>query len=129
MLRGFLKVRFFRFKDIWNKFLRIAVVEREPSALDLHHDAVTFFENVIRRVQVNRKQRDFARFEGLPGFLKQIVIAATDNLVGNHQLVAREFPVLGSVFLRVHIYKFDDPIAVAAGCGGEELGSDLGPRA
>ena len=46
MLRRFLKVRFFRFKDIWDKFLRIAVVKREPSALDLDHDAVIAAEGV-----------------------------------------------------------------------------------
>ena len=61
-LSGFLVVGLFRLEDVGNEFLRVAVVDGEPSALDLHHDAVTLFENVVGGVKINRERGYFARF-------------------------------------------------------------------
>ena len=47
-LRGFYVIIGAREKDIGHKRLWIAVVEREPGGLNLHHDAVTGQKNVVR---------------------------------------------------------------------------------
>src|SRR6185437_2609391 len=52
-LSGLLKVGLLRFKNIGDKFLRIAVNDGEPGALHLNHEAMALLENVIRRVQID----------------------------------------------------------------------------
>jgi len=52
-LRGDLIVLKLRLKDILDEFLRVAIVERKPGALHLHHHAMTFLETVIGAVQID----------------------------------------------------------------------------
>ena len=54
-LFSFYKIRFLRFKNIRHIFLRVAVNDREPAALYLDHDPVTFFESMVDIMQVNHK--------------------------------------------------------------------------
>src|SRR5712692_8192846 len=49
-LRRLPVVGLLRFKDIRHEHLRVAIDNRKPAALHLHHDMVPFLENVIRRV-------------------------------------------------------------------------------
>src|SRR5258708_1211832 len=63
-LRGFLVVGFLGFENIGHEFLRVAVVQREPSALYLHHDAVAFFEDVVGGVQVYGEWRNLIWRDG-----------------------------------------------------------------
>jgi len=48
----FLVVRRCRFKNIRCILLRIAVDDREPRALHLHHDPMSFQEDMVVRVKV-----------------------------------------------------------------------------
>src|ERR1700722_9789967 len=68
VLRGLLIVTLFGFENIGYKFLRVAIVEREPSALHLHHDAMSLFEDVVRGVKVDGKRGHFARRDGFRFF-------------------------------------------------------------
>src|SRR5580692_2903623 len=61
LLRGLLVVALFGFENIRYKFLWVAIVEREPGALYLHHDAMTLFKDVVRGVKVDGERRHFAR--------------------------------------------------------------------
>src|SRR6266852_8581890 len=79
-LRGFLKVGLLGFENIGNKFLRVAVDDREPSALDLHHNAVSLLENVVRGVQINGEKRDCIRRDGF-GFFERVAKAAAEHFV------------------------------------------------
>src|SRR5262249_35528838 len=97
MLRRLLIVRGLRFEDVAHEFLRVAVIEREPSALDLHHDAVTFLEYVIRGVQVYGKRRDGVWRDWL-GLFERVAIAAAENFVGNHQFESGKLPILRHAF-------------------------------
>ena len=55
------------FENVWHVFLRVAINDREPGALDLHHDAVAFLEHVIVGVEINRKGSDLIGDDGLEG--------------------------------------------------------------
>src|SRR5271154_2853920 len=68
VLRGLLVVALFGFENIGYKLLRVAIVEREPSALHLHHDAMTLFKDVVRGVKVDGERRYFARSDGFRFF-------------------------------------------------------------
>ena len=48
-----LEIAFLRVEDVVHKLLRIAVIQRKPGALYLHHDSVTFPEAIIVAVQIN----------------------------------------------------------------------------
>ncbi len=55
------EVCFFRFKNIWNKFLRITIYHRKPAALDLDHEPMTLPEHVIYLMKINDKFFRFTR--------------------------------------------------------------------
>src|ERR1700676_141092 len=57
-LGGLLIVSLLCFENIGYKFLRVAIVEREPGALHLDHHAMTFLEDVICGVQAHGERRD-----------------------------------------------------------------------
>src|SRR6476661_646087 len=65
VLRRLLIVGLFRFENVGNKPPRIAVIQWEPRALHLDHDAVALLKNVICGVQINGERRYFPRFERL----------------------------------------------------------------
>ena len=52
-------------EDIGDEGLRIAVVQREPARLDLHHDPVPRQENVVRRRQGEAVQQRLVAAIGL----------------------------------------------------------------
>src|ERR1700676_2721955 len=74
-------------------------------------------------MQVDGKGRHFAWRKRLR-FLEGIAKTAAEDLVGNHQLEAGKLPIFRKL-LRIHVDQLDDPIAIGAGGGSEELGSDL----
>src|SRR5260370_5752433 len=85
-VRGFLVVRFLGFEDIRDKGLRVAVDDRKPSALDLNHDAMTFFDDVVSRVKVNAKGSDGAGNKGF-GLFERIAESAPKHFVAHPQLL------------------------------------------
>src|ERR1700751_3342659 len=74
--------------DVRDERLRIPVVERDPTTLDLHHDPMSFKENMVGAVQAVAVLEGRVGRDGL-GMLVACAIAATKDLIGNHQLVAR----------------------------------------
>src|SRR5579863_5736950 len=108
----FLIIGILSLENVGKEFLRVAVVDRKPGALYLDHDAVSFFENVILRVQIDGVGLDFVRSDGF-GLFKRFAETAAEDFVGDHQFVAGKLPVAG-ILLRIDIDKFDHPIAVRA---------------
>ena len=77
-------------EDIRHKGLRIAVIEREPARLDLHHDAMTRQERVVggrerETIALRRVRRDRR------GMREALPIAAAENVHGDGKLIARHF--------------------------------------
>src|SRR5207244_446386 len=64
-------------------FMRIAIIQREPTGLNLYHDAVSGEENVVRCGQVETVDQ---RFVGRQRFrsLRALAIAAAKDVSGNH---------------------------------------------
>src|SRR3977135_1339330 len=52
------------FEDVGDVGLRVAVDQRKPTALDLHHDPMALLEAVIAAVQVDHVLLDLARLDG-----------------------------------------------------------------
>ena len=64
-LRGFSIILRLGPEDVVDEGLRIAVVEREPARLNLHHDAVARQEDVVRRGQGEAVEQRLAGRDGL----------------------------------------------------------------
>src|SRR2546421_2924939 len=60
---GRLEIAVARFENIGNEFLRIAIDERKPCALDLHHDFVADEEAMIHLVQAESVGQGFVALE------------------------------------------------------------------
>src|SRR5882757_6834423 len=91
-LLGFLVVGGFGEHDVGDEGLRIAVVEREPGGLYLHHDAVAGQEYVIRGGQIEligKRRVGLNRF----GDGETFTIAAAQDVSRNHELEATEVRV------------------------------------
>jgi hypothetical protein len=99
-------------KDVRYKCLRIAIVEREPARLYLHHDAVTGEEDVVCRRQSELiKQRLIGRDRF--GVGQALAIAAAKDIGGNHQLIPAQFRI-GCDFIGINIDHLHDPVRVGA---------------
>src|SRR6266567_1560988 len=84
-LGGRLKIRFLYQENVRDKLLRIPVVQREPGALNLDHDAMALKERVIVCMKVNRVFNDLLCGNGLRLY-ERIAEAAAQNLVGDHNV-------------------------------------------
>src|SRR5579864_6388706 len=73
--------------DVRQILLRVPVIEREPRALYLDLDAVTFQKGVIGGVQAKAILEDFVRGDGL-GVRKAVAVTAAKDLCINNKLVA-----------------------------------------
>src|ERR1700730_10947864 len=96
-LGGFTIVAGFSQEDVGDEGLRVAVVEREPTGLDLDHDAMTGKENVVRvwqREMILQRRVGGDRFWIFEAF----AVTAAKDIRRNHQLVAAHF-LLGSYFV------------------------------
>src|SRR5579871_6968757 len=108
--RRLLVIRILRFKNVRHKFLRIPVVEREPRALHLHHDAVPLLEHMIRAVQIYLERRHLIRRNRFR-LLIRIAVPPAENFVRDHQFEPIQFPVLFHL-LRIHINQLHNPIRI-----------------
>src|ERR1700733_6114579 len=88
-LLGFLVVAGFGPEDIRDEGLRVPVVEREPAGLHLHHDAMAWQEDMVRRGQ---QEFVFERRVGRNGMRDReaLTVAAAEDVRRDHQLVAAE---------------------------------------
>src|SRR5439155_26603334 len=77
-------------KDVGDKCLRVAIVEREPSRLNLNHDAVTGKKDVVRRWKSEFVSQRCVGCECLWS-RKSIAIPAAENVHANCELVASQF--------------------------------------
>jgi hypothetical protein len=50
-----------RFENVWNEALRIAIIERKPRALYLHHEPMSFPESVHLRVKIDSERNHSVR--------------------------------------------------------------------
>src|SRR6266581_3172576 len=110
-------------EDVRYKSLRIAVVEGEPTGLDLHHEAMTGQKDVVRRGQIEAVEQGLIGSDGF-GSLKTLAIAPAKDVGGNHQLVAAKGRLAG-YFVRIDVNQLDDPVGVRAAGGGEHIGDRL----
>src|SRR6266545_5150620 len=81
-LLGDLEVGVCGLEDVRDILLRIAVVEREPGALHLHHDLVPLAEAVMAPMQIDSVFIDFVRSDRLR-FLEALAKTSTDRLAAD----------------------------------------------
>ena len=110
-------------EDGGNEGLWVSIVEREPTGLDLDHDAVAGEEDVVGVGQCEAIGLGFVGRDGC-GVLEAFAIAAAEYVHRDTELVAAQ---LGrtSDFVGVDIDELDDPVGVAAGSAGYEVGDGL----
>ena len=77
----------------------------------MHHHAVTLAEGVALRVQIHREGGDFVRHDG-SRLLEALVVAAAQDVVGDHQLVPVHLG-LGHARFGIDVDQLDDPVGVA----------------
>ena len=112
MLRRGLKILGPRLEDVRHEFLRVAIDHREPAALHLYHDPVSFEERMVMRTDAEDEfcyspwYQRFRRF-------KALVVSSSHYLPCNHELIPTHARAL-LILLRVDINQFDDPVAVAS---------------
>src|SRR5580692_5140041 len=63
-------------EDVGDEGLRVAVVEREPARLDLHHDAMAGEEDVVGVGEIEAIKKRFIGGDGLGSFEAFAVAAA-----------------------------------------------------
>ena len=99
-------------EDVRHELLRIAVDHREPAALHLYHDPVSFEERMVMRTDAEDEFCYSPWYERLR-FFKALVIPSSHHLAGNHELISTHARVL-RILLRIDVNQFDDPVAVAS---------------
>ena len=109
--------------DVWDVSLRVAVVKREPSGLDLHHDPVPRQEHVAHIGQPESVGQDLPRLDRLRVCRVQPV-TATEDVGREHLLIAAEFRVVGN-FIGPDVDDLYHPIGVASGGGCKQAGNWL----
>ena len=77
-------------KDIRHESLRIAVDYREPAALNLHHNPVSFLKGVIVGRKRNLVVLHRVRRNRL-GFFKAFPVTTPENIARDHRLIAAHF--------------------------------------
>src|SRR5215469_10502803 len=107
-LDGFAVVLRFSPEDIRHKRLRVTVVQREPTRLDLHHHAVSRQEHMIGIWQGEAIDQWLAALNGL-GILQAFAIAPAENIRRDHQLIASH-PRLGGYFIWIYVNQFYNPV-------------------
>ena len=95
--------------DVGHEGLRVAVVEREPGALDLDHHGVAGLEDVVHVVQ-----RELVLVNGAGaqrrGLVEARQIAAAEDFSVGHQLVAAHRGV--GIVVGVLVDELDDQVVV-----------------
>ncbi len=117
-------------EDARHEGLRIAVVEREPARLDLHHDPVPRQEHVVRRRQREAVDERLVGRERL-GLLEALAVAAAEDVHRDRELVAAHLRLPGHLG-RLDVDQLHHPVGVGAARGGDEvrdrLAADLDGR-
>ena len=98
-----------------HKGLRVAVVERKPGRLDLHHDPMARQERMTDVRQSERIRQNLVRFDGLR-VCRILAITAPQNVRREHLLVATELGMIRN-FVGPDVYQFYDPVRITSGGG------------
>jgi hypothetical protein len=122
-LGGFLVVGGLGPEDVGDEGLGVAVVEGEPTGLDLHHDAVAGEEDVVGGGQIEAVGEGLVGGDGFGGG-ETLAVAAAEDVGGDHELVAAHVGLAGDL-VGVEVDELDDPVGVGAGGGGNEVGDGL----
>src|SRR5262249_2507417 len=116
-VRGSLKIRFLRTIDVGER-LRIAIDQRKPGALYLHHDFMTAAKGVINVFQLVLDRSWHVWLEGLR-ILKTVAELAA-HYVAAHQLLMPAHPHAGWIGIRIgivvwiNVNQLHNPIRVGA---------------
>src|SRR5262249_28086266 len=108
-------------EDIRYESLGIAINDGKPGALDLHHEAMAFPENMVLGVEVDGIFLDFVWDDGF-GLFEAFAEAAAENIVGDHKGIALHLRWFGVVW--VDVDELYDPVGVAARSGRKQLCRD-----
>ena len=105
-----------RFVNVVDERLRVAIDQREPRALHLHHDAMARPKNMVGGVEINGV---FVHFVGLHRFrlLETVAESPAKHVVGDHQLIARQLFII----VRIRVDQLNDPIRIGAGGRRENM--------
>src|SRR5947208_4694234 len=114
-LRRFLIILGFGEKDVRYKGLRVSVIERKPTRLYLHHDAMARQENVVRVWESPLVKQRLVRLDGLWRFIPLTVSAAKD-VHRDAELVSTKLR-LPHYLVGIDIDHLYDPIRIRATCG------------
>src|SRR5215510_3123316 len=87
-LRRRAEIGVLRFEDVRHERLRIAIDQREPRALHLNADLVALHEAITLCVQIDRELFGLVRRDCF-GLLEALAEAAAEDVVSDHELVAR----------------------------------------
>ena len=133
--------------DAGDEGLGVAVVEGEPGALNLDHDAMSFEEDVVGGVEGELVFLGGVGGDGF-GLGEAGAVAAAEDFVDDHELVAGGGGVgawvdaeavgaacgvgrgglcgfVGGGVVGEDVDELDDPVAVGAGGGGDQVGLDV----
>lgn len=110
-------------ENVRHEGLRVAVVERKPTGLDLHHDAVAGVEDVVDVWQGEAVEQRFIGRDRLGG-IEVLAISAAEDIRGDHELVTTHRGLAGD-FVGIDVNQLDDPIGVGTAGRGDEIGDGL----
>ena len=122
-LGGFAVVGWLGPENVGDEGLGVAIIEREPTGLDLDHDAVAGQEDVVNVGKIEAIKERFVGSDWL-GCFEAFTVAAAENVSGDHEFVAAEVGLAGN-FVGVDVDEFDDPIGIGAAGGSDEVGDGL----
>lgn len=106
-------IRVFCFENTRRELLGIAVNQRKPRALNLHHDLVPFLKGMISGMKIDAEVRRLIRDERFRMF-EALIESSPEDFVGDDQLVAAQVRMRHrlNVVFRVDIDQLHDPIAI-----------------
>ena len=103
-----------RYVGLW-----VAVVEREPARLDLHHDAVARQKHMVHVRQCEPVALHLARRNGA-GMDQTLAVTSAEDVHADGKLVAAQRRIRGHL-LGVHVDELHDPVAVRAAGRGKQI--------
>src|ERR1700676_371953 len=106
-------------KNIGHESLRIAVVQRAPARLDLHHDAMSREKNMIRGRQQKLIKQRFVRRERRR-LLQALAITAPENVRRNHELIPAHLRIARH-FIRIHVDELHHPVRIGPAGGSDQI--------
>ena len=111
----------FRLREeyVFDESLGVAIVEREPARLDLHHHAVSRLEDMIRLRQSESVREGFAGFER-SRMRKVLAITTPKNIHSDGEFIAAHLG-LRCDFVGININQFNHPVAIGAGGRGGQV--------